>query len=221
MHMYSVGHCNRMHMKWWFAPLNSSDRASCKRWSTVWDKKCTTVFCLIYIKNIMWFFPKAIVTFSYQSHSILQFGSQLTCCTCLMSQSIFQIHDSLFHDFLWTLLTLCFFLSVATPLSLQQLSRLAVRKKLGTSALKVIGQLNIPKLIISYLCYQWVSPGGGVASMLKDRLKTRRAAAQVWEKHNKGATSLDIIIVDTHFSEKHNDLTCLFQNCTFHLKNSK
>lgn len=39
-------------------------------------------------------------------------------------------------------------------MSLQQLSRLAVRKKLGTRALKVIGQLHIPKLIISYLCYQ-------------------------------------------------------------------
>lgn len=49
---------------------------------------------------------------------------------------------------------LCF-LSVATPMSLQQLSRLTVRKKLGTTALKVIGQLDIPKLIISYLCYQW------------------------------------------------------------------
>ncbi|XP_070848744.1 ankyrin repeat and SOCS box protein 13 isoform X1 [Chaetodon trifascialis] len=41
-----------------------------------------------------------------------------------------------------------------TPMSLQQLSRLAVRKKLGTRALKVMGQLHIPKLIISYLCYQ-------------------------------------------------------------------
>uniref|UniRef100_A0A673C516 SOCS box domain-containing protein n=2 Tax=Sphaeramia orbicularis TaxID=375764 RepID=A0A673C516_9TELE len=41
-----------------------------------------------------------------------------------------------------------------TPMSLQQLSRLAVRNQLGTRALKVIGQLEIPKLIISYLCYQ-------------------------------------------------------------------
>ncbi|CAI5637552.1 unnamed protein product [Oreochromis niloticus] len=41
-----------------------------------------------------------------------------------------------------------------SPLSLQQLSRLAVRRKLGTRALNVIGQLEIPKLIISYLCYQ-------------------------------------------------------------------
>lgn len=45
-------------------------------------------------------------------------------------------------------------LSVATPMSLQQLSRLALRRKLGTKALTVIGQLHIPKLIISYLCYQ-------------------------------------------------------------------
>ncbi|XP_054656781.1 ankyrin repeat and SOCS box protein 13-like isoform X1 [Dunckerocampus dactyliophorus] len=42
----------------------------------------------------------------------------------------------------------------ATPMSLQQLSRLAVRRKLGIRALNVIGQLQIPKLIISYLCYQ-------------------------------------------------------------------
>ncbi|KAG8005749.1 Ankyrin repeat and SOCS box protein 13, partial [Nibea albiflora] len=40
-----------------------------------------------------------------------------------------------------------------TPMSLQQLSRLAVRKKLGTRALKVMDQLHIPKLLISYLCY--------------------------------------------------------------------
>ncbi|XP_042367236.1 ankyrin repeat and SOCS box protein 13-like [Plectropomus leopardus] len=42
----------------------------------------------------------------------------------------------------------------STPMDLQQLSRLAVRKNLGTRALKVISQLDIPKLIISYLCYQ-------------------------------------------------------------------
>lgn len=39
-------------------------------------------------------------------------------------------------------------------MSLQQHCRLAVRRKLGTSALKVIGQLEMPKLIISYLCYR-------------------------------------------------------------------
>lgn len=43
--------------------------------------------------------------------------------------------------------------SVGNPMSLQQLSRLALRTELGTRALKVIGQLNIPKLIINYLCY--------------------------------------------------------------------
>ncbi|XP_071777130.1 ankyrin repeat and SOCS box protein 13-like [Centroberyx gerrardi] len=41
-----------------------------------------------------------------------------------------------------------------TPLCLQQLSRVAMRNKLGTRAVEVIGQLDIPKLIISYLCYQ-------------------------------------------------------------------
>ncbi|XP_043963571.1 ankyrin repeat and SOCS box protein 13 [Gambusia affinis] len=40
------------------------------------------------------------------------------------------------------------------PMTLQQLSRLAVRRKLGTTALNVIAQLDMPKLIISYLCYQ-------------------------------------------------------------------
>ncbi|XP_073336991.1 ankyrin repeat and SOCS box protein 13-like [Pagrus major] len=41
-----------------------------------------------------------------------------------------------------------------SPMSLQQLSRLAVRKKLGTRAPEVIGKLDIPKLLISYLRYQ-------------------------------------------------------------------
>ncbi|XP_076023526.1 ankyrin repeat and SOCS box protein 13-like [Genypterus blacodes] len=40
------------------------------------------------------------------------------------------------------------------PCSLEQLSRLAVRKILGTRAPKVIGQLDIPKLLIRYLLYQ-------------------------------------------------------------------
>uniref|UniRef100_A0A665W7E9 Ankyrin repeat and SOCS box containing 13a, tandem duplicate 2 n=1 Tax=Echeneis naucrates TaxID=173247 RepID=A0A665W7E9_ECHNA len=48
----------------------------------------------------------------------------------------------------------CLHFYETTPMSLQQLSRLAVRKKLGPRAVKVIGQLDIPKLIISYLCYQ-------------------------------------------------------------------
>ncbi|KAM3859256.1 ankyrin repeat and SOCS box protein 13-like [Diretmus argenteus] len=41
-----------------------------------------------------------------------------------------------------------------TPLSLQQQSRLAVRNMLGTRALEVIGQLDVPKLIIGYLSFQ-------------------------------------------------------------------
>ncbi|KAM3587792.1 uncharacterized protein V6R79_013981 [Siganus canaliculatus] len=48
----------------------------------------------------------------------------------------------------------CLHFYETNPMSLQQLSRLAVRKKLGIGALKVIGQLDIPKLLISYLCYQ-------------------------------------------------------------------
>ncbi|XP_056878841.1 ankyrin repeat and SOCS box protein 13-like isoform X1 [Takifugu flavidus] len=40
------------------------------------------------------------------------------------------------------------------PMSLQQLCRLALRNWLGPRALKVIGQLQIPKLLIRYLCYQ-------------------------------------------------------------------
>ncbi|XP_069012527.1 ankyrin repeat and SOCS box protein 13-like [Embiotoca jacksoni] len=48
----------------------------------------------------------------------------------------------------------CLHLYETTPMSLQQLSRLAMRNKLGTTAVKVIGQLDIPKLIISYLCFQ-------------------------------------------------------------------
>ncbi|XP_077450606.1 ankyrin repeat and SOCS box protein 13-like isoform X1 [Stigmatopora argus] len=42
----------------------------------------------------------------------------------------------------------------ANPLNLQQLSRLAVRRKVGTRSLKVVGQLQIPKLIIGYLRYE-------------------------------------------------------------------
>ncbi|CAJ1055646.1 ankyrin repeat and SOCS box protein 13-like [Xyrichtys novacula] len=41
-----------------------------------------------------------------------------------------------------------------TPMSLQQLSRLAVRNNLGTRAMAVIHHLDIPKLLISYLSYQ-------------------------------------------------------------------
>ncbi|KAF3859623.1 hypothetical protein F7725_022022 [Dissostichus mawsoni] len=41
-----------------------------------------------------------------------------------------------------------------TPMNLQQLSRLALRAMLETRALEVIEKLDIPKLIIGYLCYQ-------------------------------------------------------------------
>ncbi|XP_056133938.1 ankyrin repeat and SOCS box protein 13 [Lampris incognitus] len=41
-----------------------------------------------------------------------------------------------------------------TPPSLQQQCRVAVRNMLGTRALEVIGQLDMPKLIIKYLCHQ-------------------------------------------------------------------
>ncbi|XP_032364832.1 ankyrin repeat and SOCS box protein 13-like [Etheostoma spectabile] len=48
----------------------------------------------------------------------------------------------------------CLRFYATTPMTLQQLSRLAVRKTLGTRALEVMGQLHVPKLIIRYLCYQ-------------------------------------------------------------------
>ncbi|KAG7256855.1 hypothetical protein CRUP_029770 [Coryphaenoides rupestris] len=35
-----------------------------------------------------------------------------------------------------------------------QLTRVAMRNRLGTRALEVIGQLDIPKLLIGYLCFQ-------------------------------------------------------------------
>ncbi|XP_012677803.1 ankyrin repeat and SOCS box protein 13 [Clupea harengus] len=41
----------------------------------------------------------------------------------------------------------------STPLSLQQLSRLALRVMLGRKALQVVAQLDLPNRIISYLCY--------------------------------------------------------------------
>ncbi|XP_062239321.1 ankyrin repeat and SOCS box protein 13-like [Platichthys flesus] len=41
-----------------------------------------------------------------------------------------------------------------TPMSLQELGRLAVRQTLGTDGLKAVDQLDIPKLLISFLCYQ-------------------------------------------------------------------
>ncbi|XP_062404339.1 ankyrin repeat and SOCS box protein 13 [Sardina pilchardus] len=40
-----------------------------------------------------------------------------------------------------------------TPLSLQQLSRLTLRKVLGRRALQVAAQLDLPNRLISYLCY--------------------------------------------------------------------
>lgn len=41
-----------------------------------------------------------------------------------------------------------------TPLSLQQLCRIALRTMLGARAPEVIGQLDIPKPIMSFLCFQ-------------------------------------------------------------------
>ncbi|KAA8577391.1 hypothetical protein FQN60_005364 [Etheostoma spectabile] len=48
----------------------------------------------------------------------------------------------------------CLHFYETTPMTLQQLSRLAVRRTLGTRALGVMGQLHVPKLLIRYLCYQ-------------------------------------------------------------------
>ena len=45
-------------------------------------------------------------------------------------------------------------LYAGTPLSLQQLSRIVLRSKMGTRAQKVIGQLDICHLIRSYLLYE-------------------------------------------------------------------
>lgn len=50
-------------------------------------------------------------------------------------------------------LNLCGCLPVGTPLSLQQLSRVTLRTMLGSRALEVVVQLDIPKQIISFLCY--------------------------------------------------------------------
>lgn len=115
-------------------------------------------------------------------------------------------------------------LSVATPMSLQQLSRLALRRKLGTKALKVIGQLHIPKLIISYLCYQWASvqaggpqdqrPGGGwggTESWWSQRRGHSGRGASAGEKME---------VMDTHGSVTStvSRLTRLFTKQHFHLR---
>ncbi|XP_072529152.1 ankyrin repeat and SOCS box protein 13 [Salminus brasiliensis] len=49
---------------------------------------------------------------------------------------------------------LCLQLYESVPLSLQQLSRIALRTKLGTRALQTVTKLNLPNRIIHYLCYQ-------------------------------------------------------------------
>ncbi|XP_071188697.1 ankyrin repeat and SOCS box protein 13-like isoform X1 [Salvelinus alpinus] len=48
---------------------------------------------------------------------------------------------------------LCLEFYESTPLSLQQLSRVTLRTMLGSRALEVVVQLDIPKQIISFLCY--------------------------------------------------------------------
>lgn len=117
----------------------------------------------------------------------LYIESATQCCKkALKFFSMWSYSTSLNHNSYMsnTCLTVVF-LSAATPMSLQQLSRLAVRKKLGTRALKVIGQLHIPKLIISYLCYQWGSAAAGVGSALKERLTSHWAAPALSKVSNK------------------------------------
>ncbi|XP_006633346.1 ankyrin repeat and SOCS box protein 13 [Lepisosteus oculatus] len=48
---------------------------------------------------------------------------------------------------------LCLQFYERNPLSLQQLSRVSLRKALGTTGLEVVAQLNIPQRIINYLSY--------------------------------------------------------------------
>ncbi|XP_021432948.2 ankyrin repeat and SOCS box protein 13 isoform X1 [Oncorhynchus mykiss] len=48
---------------------------------------------------------------------------------------------------------LCLEFYESTPLSLQQLSRVTLRAMLGSRALEVVVQLDIPKQIIRFLCY--------------------------------------------------------------------
>nr|XP_023686927.1 ankyrin repeat and SOCS box protein 13-like isoform X1 [Paramormyrops kingsleyae] len=49
---------------------------------------------------------------------------------------------------------LCLEFYERTPLSLQQLSRVAIRMMLGPRALEIVSQLNLPNRIINYLSYQ-------------------------------------------------------------------
>ncbi|KAM8860619.1 ankyrin repeat and SOCS box protein 13-like [Synchiropus picturatus] len=49
---------------------------------------------------------------------------------------------------------LCFQFYESTPLSLQQISRVAVRQTLGTRALHVIAKLELPNLIVRFLSYK-------------------------------------------------------------------
>ncbi|CAL8375568.1 unnamed protein product [Arctogadus glacialis] len=49
---------------------------------------------------------------------------------------------------------LCLEFFESTPLSLQQISRLAFRRKYGSNTLKVVSQLNLPDRIRGFLCYE-------------------------------------------------------------------
>lgn len=98
-------------------------------------------------------------------------------------------------------------LSVATPMSLQQLSRLALRRELGTKALKVIGQLHIPKLIISYLCYEWASARAhaGGAEPVRPVRRREVEGSESWSRHGGWGASAGEKIrgMDTRFRHKH------------------
>ncbi|CAL8359992.1 unnamed protein product [Lota lota] len=48
---------------------------------------------------------------------------------------------------------LCLEFFESTPLSLQQMSRLAFRRKFGTKTLQVVSQLDLPERIRGFLCY--------------------------------------------------------------------
>lgn len=63
-----------------------------------------------------------------------------------------------------------FFVCVAEPLSLQQLSRVALRSALGKRALEVMPQLGLPNRMICYLTYTPTPPSELLTSR-DDRVK--------------------------------------------------
>lgn len=78
-------------------------------------------------------------------------GSPSYCCLEFYESKFVNVHIQ--HDKNQIMLLLFFLSYLDTPLSLQQLSRVALRRTLGTRARNIVSKLDLPNRIIRFLCY--------------------------------------------------------------------